>query len=176
MADLENDVEFTQWFDATFSPRGGELPLVQLEALRSWARKLFATSGPVDRDVVSVAYQFDQLAVVEAAVALVIADLGVASPRVPAIDVDAYERGVRITVDDGFTEPSIVVQPPFDVAEATAAIVEYLREHLSQDNTVSFPKCSRHEHFHLHPIVDNGVAVWQCKRGDHLVAAIGQLL
>jgi hypothetical protein len=170
-----DDSEFDEWFDATFEPRGDEPPPARVDALRSWARRLFTTSGPVERDVVAVAYQFDQLAAVESALAMVIDDLSVVSPRVPTTEVDAYDLGARITVDGGFSEPSIHVQHPFDVSEAAVEIVEYIRERMSQDETVSFPVCSRHEHFYLYPIIENGIGVWRCNRGDHVVAPIGHL-
>ena len=163
-----SDPAFDEWLESIF-----DLP--HRDLMRPWALQLFSTSGPVDRESVEVAYRLDQLAAVDAAIALVIADLSVVSPRVPTLAADVGDRGVRVTVDGGYSEPATQVGYPFDVAETTVDIVEYIREHSTQDSTVSFPTCSRHEHYYLHPIVEVGVAVWHCRRGAHVVAPIGEL-
>lgn len=173
--DRNDDVDFDEWFDATFLMDAVDAPPDRIEVLRSWAKRLFSASGPVSKDVAVVALQFDQLAAVESALALVLADLSVVSQRVPSTEVDAYDLGVRVTVDGGYFEPSVDLDYPFDVSEAAVELVEYIRGRVSQDASVSFPVCRRHENYYLHPVIDNRVAVWRCNRGDHIVAPIGQL-
>jgi hypothetical protein len=173
MAGLTDDIEFEKWFDVTITPTQ-QTPPKHIDRLRTWARGVFETCGAVSRDVAAEAMRFDQIAVVESAVAKLTADLQVVSNRVPEFTVDVFLVGVRVTVDGGFTDPSVFAFP-WDVAEATIETVEYVREQLAQDRSVSFPVCSRHDRFYLHPTIDNGVAVWRCNRGEHVVATIGQL-
>jgi hypothetical protein len=174
LVDRADDVGFEDWFDATFVRRSQDRAAEDLEEFWNWAKHLYNTSGAVDPDVARVAYEFDALAAVEAAVSRVLADLGACSERLPQVDVDMFEV-IRITVNGGYTQPSVDVSPPFDVSVVTVEVVEYLRGQLDQDDGVSFPTCSRHEYFYLRPAVVDGVAVWHCNRGGHGVAVIGEL-
>lgn len=179
LAVQRDDIEFDEWFATTFAARGTELPSQRIAELEIWAKRLFEANGPLSRDAVGVAYQFDQIRVVEMSVEKLLADLALVpstvGSRVPGIAVNAYDNGLRVTVDGGYTEGSIRVKHPFDSSEATVEIVEYVREQLSRDRSVSFPVCSQHEYFYLHPVIDRGAAVWRCVRGEHTVAIIGEL-
>jgi hypothetical protein len=168
-----DDVNFDDWFDATFSPHDGTFDW-HVDKLRTWARRHYAPDGSLDP--VAVATLSEELITVNSAVALVPADLATGSTRVPATEVHPwFFDDVRISVDGGYTAPSLDLRYPFDVAHAAVEVVEYMREQLSQDRSVSFPVCGLHDNFYLHPMIDNGAAVWRCNRGGHVVAAIGEL-
>jgi hypothetical protein len=102
LVDRADDVGFGDWFDATFVRRSQDRAAEGHEEFRSWAKHLHDTRGPVDSGVARVAYDFDELAAVEAAVIRVMADLGACSEQLPRVEVDMFEV-IRITVNGGFS-------------------------------------------------------------------------
>jgi hypothetical protein len=75
--------------------------------------------------------------------------------------------GVRVEVNGGYSEPSLLS------TELTAAVVElagYVQEWIAQDLGM-WPSCRQHG-FGLHPRVEQGRAVWFCPRA-HVESAIG---
>jgi hypothetical protein len=141
---------------------------------RRWLYRFFEARGPVAKDVVMRAAMEHQVALAEEAVAMVLADLHRTTELRPQVEVDVWmDASVRISIDGGFTAPSMweVDQP-----EAFAEVADYFQEHLDQHPILGsiWPVCGQHD-VGLHAEVHDGLAVWWCRLGDHAVARIGAL-
>jgi hypothetical protein len=105
-----------------------------------------------------------------------LADLHRTTDERPVVEVDVWmESSIRISIDGGFTAPSMW---EVDAPEAFAEVADYLQDQLQGvvvDGSWRFwPECRQHN-AGLHAEVHDGRAVWRCRIGDHEVAPMGQL-
>ena len=111
-----------------------------------------------------------QVALANEAVNAVLSDLARTSTFHATVVVDLLDGVLRITVNQGYTTPSMwAVERP----EAFAEVADYFQEQLDQELRC-WPVCERHG-FGLHAEVHNGTAVWWCRPMQHSVAPIGSL-
>jgi hypothetical protein len=141
-----------------------------------WLRRFFDERGPVEKEVVTRAAMEHQIAVASEAVRMVLADLHRTTDERPVVEVDVWmESSIRISIDGGFTAPSMW---EVDAPEAFAEVADYLQDQLLGvvvDGSWRFwPECRQHN-AGLHAEVHDGRAVWRCRIGDHEVAPMGQL-
>ena len=167
---------FEQWLqEITFNPESpvddqGEVSA----AWRRWLRHFFEREGPVSKVVVNRAAMSHQVALANDAVTAVLADLHRTTELRPQVEVDVWmESSIRISIDGGFTAPSMW---EVDRPEAFAEVADYFQEHLDQHPVLGsiWPVCAQHD-VGLHAEVRNGLAVWWCRVGGHAVATIGAL-
>ena len=141
---------------------------------RRWLRRLFEREGPVSKDVVTRAAMAHQVALANEAVTTVLADLHRTTASRPVVEVDVWmESSIRISIDGGFTAPSMW---EVELPAALAEVADYFQEQLDQDPILGgiWPVCGKHD-VGLHAEVHDGRAVWWCRLGHHAVATIGEL-
>jgi hypothetical protein len=136
-----------------------------------WLRRYFEAEGSVPAEIVWDAFLAHQVALANEAVTAVLADLDRTSTfRATALVDVAWENTIRITINNGYTTPSMfAVERP----EALAEVADYFQEQLDQELRC-WPVCDRHD-FGLHAEVHEGTAVWWCRPMRHTVATIGSL-
>jgi hypothetical protein len=115
----------------------------------------------------------DQLRLAEGNVAVVLTDIQRTTDLRPRVTVDAYRSVVRIAYDSGWTTPSVrATSNP----EALIETADYLKDLIVEDEGWSpWPLCPLHEIGGVQAEVRDGLAVWWCNFGHHLVARVGQL-
>ena len=90
----------------------------------------------------------------------------------PEVVVDSYRSGVRIAYRGGRTTPSIrATSNP----EALVETADYLKDHVVEEKWSPWPVCPLHEIGGVQPDVRDGVVIWWCRFGDHLVTDVGKL-
>jgi hypothetical protein len=105
-------------------------------------------------------------------VGVVMLDIARTTRLRPEIHVDAFEGAVvRITYGSGFKTPSVFASHN---PEALAESADYLQEHVSEDLWSPWPTCGVHDKG-VYAEVHDGVAVWWCRFGNHLLAEVGRL-
>lgn len=138
---------------------------------RRWLRRFFEAEGAASQEVTHRAFMSQFVALANEAVAAVLGDLHRTAPLRPRVVVDVWmEYGIRISIDDGYTAPSMweIEQP-----EAFAEVADYFQDQLGQ-TLGCWPVCQEHD-LGLHAEVHDGTAVWWCRRMQHSVARIGSL-
>jgi hypothetical protein len=94
------------------------------------------------------------------------------TPLRPAVVVDVWkENAIRISINGGSTTPSMFES---ERPKAFAEVADYFQEQLDQSGAGAWPVCDRHD-LGLHAEVRDGVAVWWCRKFQHVVAPIGSL-
>lgn len=147
------------------------MPSKREAAFEEWlSRPTGEAEGPVTRDAAVTAGLEHQIVLANDAVTAVLADLERTTTYRPAMAVDRFEGAVRITVNGGYTTPSLWA---VERAEAFAEVADYFQDQVGQD-IGCWPVCERHS-LGLHGEVHNGLAVWWCRRFQHSVAPIGDL-
>jgi hypothetical protein len=112
----------------------------------------------------------DQVKLAEENVEVVLADVHRTTDSRPRVVVDAYRGVVRIS---GWTTPSVTAKSN---PEALVETAEFLKEQVVEEEGWSpWPVCPVHEIGGVQPEVHDGVAVWWCGFGGHLVAEVGKL-
>jgi hypothetical protein len=164
---------FEQWLqEITFNPASPADDQGEVSAgWRQWLRHFFEREGPVSQAVVTQAAMRHQVALANDAVTAVLADLHRTTAFRPVVEVDVWMEGsIRISIDGGFTTPSMweVEQP-----QAFAEVADYVQEQMGQ-KLGRWPVCGLHD-VGLHPEVHGGRAVWWCRTERHAVAPIGEL-
>ena len=99
---------------------------------RRWLYRFFEARGPVAKEAVMRAAMEHQVALANEAVAVVLADLRRTTELRPQVEVDVWmESSIRISIDGGFTAPSMweVDQP-----EAFAEVAD-----TSRNTSISIP-------------------------------------
>lgn len=115
----------------------------------------------------------DQLALAQANVAVVLADIERTTELRPRVTIDAYRSVVRIAYDNGWTTPSVRATSNPDALIETA---DYLKELIVEDEGwLPWPLCPDHEIGGVKAEVHDGTVVWWCTFVDHLVAPVGHL-
>jgi len=173
---------FEAWLTSiTFNPDSPEDDQGEVSpANRRWLHRFFEVEGAVARDVVDRAFLEEQVALANEAVAAVLSDLHRTSALRPTVAVDDDDgSGVRIWINEGYTAPSMwEIEKPEAFVEVAAYfqdrldLADYLQE-LEQAQGC-WPLCGDHG-VGLRAGVDDGIAVWWCDAGEHLVAPIGDL-
>ncbi len=111
------------------------------------------------------------VALAQRAVDLVLVDVHRTSSWQPTVLVDVWMgNGVRISVDGGFTAPSMSARTE---PESIAEVADYIQEQLDQSPSI-WPVCAAHD-VGLHAEVRDGRPVWWCRLGGHRVGLIGEL-
>ena len=174
MSESGDDASFEEWVRAiSHNPTApSNDPGVVSEAWRRWLRSVFDTEGPVPKDVVTRGAVDHQLALANDAANSVLADLHRTTDARPVVEVVWMDSSIRITIDGGFTGPSMwAVEQP----EVLAEVADYFQEQLDQDPIIGsiWPVCPDHD-VGLHAEVRGGKAVWWCRLGRHTVATIGE--
>ena len=173
MTNSKGPQRFEEWLGAiTFNPDApGDDPGEVSAANRRWLRDFFETEGAASREVTQQAFMTYWLALANEAVNAVSADLERTTGLRPEVVADVWmESSIRISIDDGYTAPSMwEIERP----EAFAEVADYFQDQLCQ--TIGcWPVCPRHD-LGLHPEVRDGKAVWWCRRMQHSVAPVGGL-
>jgi len=168
----DDSSEFENWFQSVTwdSDEPDDDPGEVSPANRRWLRGYFDANGPVPANVVWDAFLAYKIALANDALAAVLADLDRTSAFHATVLVDTYEDVIRITVNDGYTTPSMRA---VDRPEAFAEVAGYFQEQTDQELRC-WPVCADHD-VGLHPEVHDGAAMWWCRLGDHGVSAIGAL-
>jgi hypothetical protein len=164
---------FEQWLqEITFNPDSPADDQGEVSAAwRHWLSHFFEREGSVSKAVVNRAAMTHQIALANDAVTAVLADLHRTTAFRPVVEVDIWmESSIRISIDSGFTAPSMwAAEQP----QALAEVAEYPQEQMDQELRC-WPVCEQHN-VGLHPEVHGGTAVWWCRLGKHAVATIGEL-
>ncbi len=164
---------FEQWLhEITFNPDSPADDQGEVSGgWRQWLRLFFEREGPVSKDVVNRAAMGHQVALANDAVTAVLADLHRTTAFRPVVEVDVWmESSIRISIDGGFTAPSMwEVERP----RAFAEVADYVQEQMDQEIRC-WPECDQHN-AGLHPEVHDERSVWWCRVGSHAVAPIGEL-
>lgn len=115
----------------------------------------------------------DQLKLAEVNVEVVLADIQRTTDLRPRVTVDAFRSVVRITYANGWTTPSVrATSNP----EALIETADYLKDLIVEDEGwTPWPLCPVHEIGGVEAEAHDGVVVWWCTFGNHLVAPMGQL-
>jgi hypothetical protein len=115
----------------------------------------------------------DQVKLAKENVAVVLSDLHRMTDLRPNTTVDSFGSMVRIEYDgSGWTTPSVRAKMN---PEALVETAEYLKEQVVDEEREPWPVCPVHEIGGVQPQVHDGVAVWWCIFGGHLVAEVGKL-
>jgi hypothetical protein len=139
---------------------------------RRWLEDLFRTEGPVSYECVRAAATADQVVLAREATAAVLGDLERATDLRPEVEVDWYEgESIRISFDQGYRTPSMTA---IDRAAAFVEVAAYFQEQLAFEIGKMWPECLIHD-FGGETEVRDGVAVWWCRKGEHVVDRIGEL-
>jgi hypothetical protein len=105
-------------------------------------------------------------------VELVLADVRRTTDIEPVVVVDAYRSVVRIAWW-GCTTPSVRARSN---PEALVETADYLKDQIVEEEGWSpSPVCPIHGIGGVQPKVRDGVAIWWCSFGDHLLADVGRL-
>jgi hypothetical protein len=164
---------FEQWVqEITFNPESAVDDQGEASAgWRRWLRDFFEREGPVSKALVKSAAMSHQVALANDAVNAVLADLHRTTAFRPVVEVDVWmESSVRISIDGGFTAPSMLEG---ERPQAFVEVADYLQEQMDQELRC-WPVCWQHD-VGLHPEVRGGAALWWCRLGGHAIAAIGEL-
>lgn len=168
----ENDSAFERWLseidpDSTIVYESGDISPSWL----SWLRAYFEIEGPESRDVVKAAAAVHQLALARDAAAALARDLHHTTVLRPEVVVDLWSEGwIRISINGGYTTPSM---DAMDRCNAYVEVADYFQGKLAQ-RTGMWPECRTHD-AGAHAEAHEGVGVWWCRRGQHVIAPIGEL-
>jgi hypothetical protein len=111
------------------------------------------------------------VALAQRAVDRVLADVRRTTSWRPTVLVDVWMgNSVRISVDGGFTAPSMSASTE---PESIAEVADYVQEQLDQNPSI-WPVCGVHD-VGLHAEVRDGRPVWWCRLGGRAVNLIGEL-
>ena len=88
----------------------------------------------------------------------------------PDVVVDLWpENTIRITIRGGYTTPSMNAM---DRPTALVEVADYFQGQLAQ-HIGMWPSWNRHD-VGGHPELRRGTAVWWCRKGEHVIAPIGE--
>jgi hypothetical protein len=166
--------ELDVWIQSVAYPALGEIRSRPDYAI--WLQEVFDDAGPVDEDRLLVLRLRRRLGLTRLAVALLREDVSVGLEPVPGIEVEVSGNAVEVSCD-GESSPNY----PGGILGVTSDIVTLETADCVQDGLilgrhVTWPLCPRPEHRSpLDPQLRNGVPVWQCNGGKHVVCDIGKL-
>ena len=143
---------------------------------RRWFRDYFADTGPVSSEIVGRGFRTRQAEVVTEAVAAVRSDLERATSEHVNIVVELDEwGGVRVAVDGCYSgSPVSHIERAEVLVEIADDVQELWYGPVINGRFTCWPECRTHN-VGLHPEVRDAHAVWWCRLGQHVIAAIGQL-
>jgi hypothetical protein len=168
-------------FDSWLASLPDELPVSEGTTPGPWAmtwlRETFARDDSLSASALASRWDETVVSIASRTVDLVLDDYVRTTTREPRpVEVtSSAETGVKITWSGSYTSPSVFAE--MNDATPTSVAVEaadYLQEHIVDELRGPWPVCSDHD-AGLHAEALDDVPVWRCRRGNHVVAPIGQL-
>ena len=141
-----------------------------------WFRELHRADGAADDQQMRVAYRARQLELASWAGVLVNRDIEhttVVWGRLHALTWPADDDEPWVDVGFGHLPLSGASMMTVDPADILRQVADKVQDAVMGQSSV-WPECIPHD-AGLHAELRDGRAVWWCRRGDHLVAEIGQL-
>jgi hypothetical protein len=134
-------------------------------------RGVFDQHGPVSRDEVDrIGYEM-QVGLAEIAVKLFGRDVVATTEKEPPPFEHRIDAGVRVAYWGQYAS-----NPVFGLnqADVTVEVADFMQAEVVEDLWSGWPICPRHNGTVL-PRVEDAVAIWFCRPGNHTLATIGQL-
>lgn len=145
------------------------------QTLRDWLSELYDREGPVGDARVRMAVRDRQFELATWACELVNSDVartaGCFGRAAPLILGYGVEELVEVEFEGSYQGAGLMGVDP---AEVLYQVADKVQDQV-MDNQRPWPTCDPHD-AGLHAELREGRAVWWCRRGDHLVAEVGQLL
>jgi hypothetical protein len=139
---------------------------------RTLLRRIFDQHGPVSSGQVERLGYEHQVALARVAVDLVGRDIAATTDQqAPPFEHRAEEGAVRVAFWGRYATTTVV---GLTQEEVTVQLAGFLQEEVMRDQRRTWPECADHR-AGLHPSRESGRAVWMCRTGDHVVAAVGEL-
>jgi hypothetical protein len=139
---------------------------------RGWLQRLYESEGPVDRQTAGTAIELRQLELVAWAVEVVRTDVERVTNLRPTLEVTTFEDDC-IGVAYGASRSSVMALG-IEPESVLAAVADNVQEHVIDDVGTWWPWCDTHR-TGVTAELRRDEAVWWCRKGDHRVAAVGDL-
>ena len=139
---------------------------------RTLLRRIFQQHGPVSSEYVERIGHEHQIALARVAVDLVGRDIAATmDQQVPPFECRYEEGAVRVAFWGRYATTTVAGLTQQDV---TVEVAEFLQEEVIRDLQRTWPECPEHR-AGLRASRDSERAAWTCRRGGHVVAAVGEL-
>ncbi len=155
-------------FDDWLASFGGDVSAEGREMLR----QVFDQHGPVSPEQAERIGRERLVALARVAVTLVGYDIAATTDQqAPPFDYREEETAIRVACRG---QPASTTLFALTQPEMTVEVAEFMQDEVMEDLHRAWPECPQHK-AGLHPSSEPNEAVWLCRAGGHVVAAVGAL-